>query len=75
MIESAKQTGRDARDRRHGSGGRACDARAMREAGHQIEQGYHDTVDYMSGGLKQVESRTATAPRSALSPARWVLGW
>jgi ElaB/YqjD/DUF883 family membrane-anchored ribosome-binding protein len=68
VIASAKQVGRDARDA-------AVDqlvqpaVDAVRHAGHQIEHGYHEAVDYVGGRVKQVESAAAAHPMRTLACA------
>lgn len=68
VIESAKQTGRDARDA-------AVDQfvqpamHAVREAGHQVEAGFHHSVDYVEGRLKDAKARAAENPVRALACA------
>ena len=68
LIESAKQAGRDARDATMDQVVQPT-MKAMRQAGHQIEHGMHETMDYMGGRLKQVESQTAEHPIRALACA------
>jgi hypothetical protein len=68
VIKSARQTGRDAR-------AAAMDqvvhpaVNAVRHAGHQVEQGYHDTLKYMDQRLKEIESRAGENPLRALAYA------
>jgi ElaB/YqjD/DUF883 family membrane-anchored ribosome-binding protein len=68
VIESAKQTGRDARDAAMHQFVEPT-LQAVRHKGHQLEQGLHDTMDYMGGRLKQMESRATNHPMSTLACA------
>jgi ElaB/YqjD/DUF883 family membrane-anchored ribosome-binding protein len=68
MIASAKQAGRDARDAAMGQIVQPA-MHAVRDAGHQIEQGFHDSMDYMGGQMKKIESQTTAHPIGALACA------
>jgi hypothetical protein len=68
MIASAKQAGRDARDAAMGQIVEPA-MHAVRHAGHQIEQGFHDSMDYMGGQMKRLESQTTAHPIGALACA------
>jgi ElaB/YqjD/DUF883 family membrane-anchored ribosome-binding protein len=68
MLASAKQAGRDARD---AAMGQIVDPamQAARQAGHQIEQGFHDSMEFVDGQMKKLESQTTAHPIGALACA------